>query len=179
MSHRPASLRSLLPALAVSLMVVTPFANAEETESMLGAGEHFPVLELEDQFGDERPVPGEASLVVFSGSKEADDTLSGTLAEVAGDALRAGETIYLSDISRMPGLITKLFAMPALKDRDYPVTLIREEGVGDALPATDGCVTLFHLSDEGVVGRIDEACEPEALRAALNPEAPVPVEQQP
>ena len=181
MLRRSASHRSLLPAramaLVLSLMAVSPFANAEEAQPVLVPGERFPMLDLEDQFGDERLVPGEATLIIFSGSKQADDDLSDTLGEIAGDALRAGEVIYLSDISRMPGLITKLIAMPALKDRNYPVTLIRKEGVADTLPATDGCVTLFHLSGEGEVRRIDEACEPVELRDALTAGGSAPAEQ--
>ncbi|MFP4638961.1 MAG: hypothetical protein ACLFMY_00820 [Guyparkeria sp.] len=179
MLRRSASHRFLQPALAMALalMAASPFANAEEGQPVLVPGERFPMLDLEDQFGDEHAVPGEATLIIFSGSKQADDDLSGTLGEIAGDALRAGEIIYLSDISRMPGLITKLIAMPALKDRDYPVTLIREEGVADTLPATDGCVTLFQLSGEGEVHRIDEACEPDELRDALTADGSAPGEQ--
>lgn len=166
---RPAVTRLLLPALAVSIAGLFPAVQADQSVAPLAVGDSFPVLELEDQFEKERPVPGEAGLIVFSGSKQADDELSGTLGEVAGEALRAGTTIYLSDISRMPGLITRLIAMPALKDRDYPVTLIREEGQADALPAREGCYTLFDLSDDGVVEGIEETCEPEALEAALAP----------
>lgn len=167
MSHHFRTSRSLIAAvLAGGLLAAGPVLSAEDNAPALSVGDAFPVLDLEDQFEEPRPVPGEASLVVFSGSKEADDTLSDTLGEVAGDALRSGATIYLSDISRMPGLITRFVAMPALKDRDYPATLIREEGQAGELSATEGCYALFGI-DDGTVSSRSEVCEPEALRAAL------------
>jgi hypothetical protein len=167
--------RSLIAAvLAAGLVAAGPVLSAEGAAATLSAGDPFPVLDLEDQFGEARPVPGEASLVVFSGSKSADDALAETLGEAAGDALRAGEVIYLSDISRMPGLITRLIAMPALKDRDYPVTLIREDGLAGRLPARDGCYTLFYLSEEGDVEDIEEICEPATLSAALKTDSTAP-----
>lgn len=175
MSRHSVISRSLIAlVLAGGLVAPGPVLSTEETASSLSVGDSFPVLDLENQFEEASPVPGEASLVVFSGSKSADDDLSETLGEVAGDALRSGETIYLSDISRMPGLITRFVAMPALKDRDYPVTLIREEGMAHRLPASDGCYTLFQLADEAVVEGIEEVCEPKALPAALRavPETP-------
>lgn len=172
MSRHSRTSRSLIVSvLAGGLLAAGPVLSAEETAPTLSVGDAFPVLELEDQFEEPRPVPGEASLIVFSGSKDADDSLSDTLGEVAGDALRAGEIIYLSDISRMPGLITRFVAMPALKDRDYPVTLIREEGMAEAISATDGCYTLYTLNGSTIEG-IDEVCEPAALRATLTGEAP-------
>jgi len=172
MSRRFVFSRSLLAsALAVGLIAPTAAVSAEEAAPTLSVGDSFPVLELEDQFEEARAVPGKAARVVFSGSKDADDDLSETLGEVAGDALRAGEIVYLSDISRMPGLITRFVAMPALKDRDYPVTLIREEGMAGAFSATDGCYTLYTLND-GTIEGIDEACDPAALRSSLSHEAP-------
>jgi len=164
--------RSLFAAaFATSLFAAGPVLSAGEGAPTLSVGDAFPAFELQDQFEEARAVPGEAALVIFSGSKDADDTLSETLGEVAGEALRAGEIIYLSDISRMPGLITRFVAMPALKDRDYPVTLIREEGMAEALPATDGCYTLYTLG-AGTIEGIDEICEPAALRSTLTGQAP-------
>lgn len=117
-------------------------------------------------------MPGQASRVVFSASKSADETLSPVLADVVSH-LRAGQMVYLSDISRMPGLVTTLFALPALKKRDYPVVLIREAGAADALPAEPGCYTLFDLRNDGIIQGVRTVCEQAELRRALEEGASV------
>lgn len=150
-------------ALTCLTFIVPPSIQAGEVP---GPGAAFPAWQLEDQFGEEHDLPGQASWVVFSASKAADETLSPVLADFVPH-LRAGEFVYLSDISRMPGLVTILFALPVLKGRDYPVVLIRDAGVADALPATPGCYTLFDLRDGGVIQEMRTVCEKEALRRVL------------
>lgn len=133
---------------------------------LVGAGAAFPESQLDDQFGEERAVPGQASWIVFSNSKAADEALSPILADFVS-GLQAGEIVYLSDISRMPELITTLFALPALKKRDYPVVLVRDEATAESLPARPGCYTLFDLGDDGVIQEVRMVCEEAELRRML------------
>ncbi|HSH83752.1 MAG TPA: hypothetical protein VK979_01130 [Guyparkeria sp.] len=166
------SLRRLIMALLVVAWLPTSISTlaAAETASPpppLGVGEPFPSWELEDQFKKTHQLPGAAKLIVFSRSKAADDELSALLGELAGPALRAGELIYLSDISRMPGLVTRLVALPALRDRDYPVVLVHDKGQTERLAAEDGCYTLFRLTVEGLIEFQERACDLESLRRLL------------
>jgi len=66
----------------------------------------------------------------------------------------------------MPGLISRLFALPALRDRDYPVVLIREEGVADPLKTRADCLALYRLEQGRVVARKD-LCHPEDVVGAF------------
>ena len=103
---------------------------------------------------------------MFSRSKQADESLSPLLEEVLGERLISGEVIYLSDISRMPGLISRLFALPALRDRGYPVVLMREEGVSEPLVTEIDCLALYRIEQGTVVGR-EDLCSEEDVRNAF------------
>ncbi len=160
-----------LPAVAaVAFLIAAPSlsASAVAAESArVDVGDPFPSWELEDQHEKTRQVPDDSTeAIVFSRSKQADESLSPAVEEVAGERLRGGEVIYLSDISRMPGLVSRLFALPSLRDRDYPVVLIREEGVSDPLVTQSDCLALYRLEEGTVVAR-EDLCNEEDVREAL------------
>lgn len=170
--HFLLSPRHLIVALFVVAWLATSISTlaAAQTPSMqatLDMGEPFPTWELEDQFGKNHKVPGAAKVIVFSNSKAADDELSASLGELAGPALREGELIYLSDISRMPGLVTRLIALPSLRDRDYPVVLVREKGLTERLASEDRCYMLFRLGEDGLIQVQKKACDLESLERLL------------
>ena len=158
--------------LAIGLLsVILGFASGVHAQvspdRAVGVGDPFPAWELTDQFDETHQLPGEATkVVVFSRSKQADESLSPVLESVAGKRLVSGEVLYLSDISRMPGLISRLFALPALRDRDYRVVLIREEGVADSLETRSDCLALYRLEQGTVVAR-EDLCNPEDVGGAF------------
>jgi len=126
----------------------------------LDVGDPFPAWELTGQFDESHRLPGNPTeVVVFSRSKQADESLSSVLESVAGERLIRGEVIYLADISGMPGMIRRLFALPAPGDRDYPVVLIREEGLSVRLVTQTDCLALYRLEQSRVVSREDLCVE--------------------
>ena len=168
-SHRHPCIPKTIAALAAS--AVLAFSSAvvaeEATATTLQLGDPFPEWELTDQFDEAHRLPDDTTqAIVFSRSKEADETLSPVVEAVAGERLVSGEVVYLSDISRMPGLITSLFALPALRDRDYPVVLIREEGMSGPLETREDCLVLYRLA-QGRVASQEDLCEPADVKAAF------------
>ncbi|MFN2381645.1 MAG: hypothetical protein ABR561_03705 [Guyparkeria sp.] len=168
----PRILRRFTPLAAACLSAsvgLSSIAFAQEpaaTTQAVQIGDPFPQWELTDQHDETHRLPGEATqAVVFSRSKQADETLSPVLESVAGERLVSGDVVYLSDISRMPGLISRLFALPSLRDRDYPVVLIREEGVSAPLVTETDCLALYRLEQGTVVAREDLCAEEEVKNA--------------
>lgn len=166
------SLRRFTPLAAACLsasVAVTSIAAAQAPDSAtptIQIGDPFPQWELTDQHEQPHRLPGDSTqAIVFSRSKQADETLSPVLESVAGDRLGNGEVIYLSDISRMPGLISRLFALPSLRDRDYPVVLIREEGMSGPLVTETDCLALYRLEQGTVVAREDLCAESDVRNA--------------
>ena len=169
----PRPRRRFMPLAAACLLAsvgVASIAAAQAPDSAtptIRIGDPFPQWELTDQHDQPRRLPGGSTqAIVFSRSKQADETLSPILESVAGDRLISGEVIYLSDISRMPGLISRLFALPSLRDRDYPVVLIREEGVSAPLITETDCLALYRLEQGTVVAR-EDLCGESDVRSAF------------
>ena len=169
-SHRyPGLLPKGVTAMALSAVLACSSAIAADgaTAPTLQVGDPFPEWELTDQFDDPHRLPGDATkAIVFSRSKQADESLAPVLESLAGERLASGEVVYLSDISRMPGLISSLFALPSLRDRDYPVVLIREEGVSTPLVTREDCLVRYQLDQGRVVSR-DDLCTEADVEAAF------------
>ncbi|MGC4008016.1 MAG: FAD/FMN-containing dehydrogenase [Pseudomonas sp.] len=88
------------------------------------------------------------------------------LAERPAGYLEARHAAFVADISRMPAPISKLFAVPAMRDYSYRVLLDREPRVANRFPAQADAVTWLQLEQGKVVAthQLDSA---EALRQAL------------
>lgn len=170
----PRSLRRFMPLAAAAACLsasvgVASIAAAQAPDSatpIIQIGDPFPQWELTDQYEQLHKLPGDLTqTIVFARSKQADETLAPVLESVVGDRLSSGEVIYLSDISRMPGLISRLFALPSLRDRDYPVVLIREEGMSAPLVTETDCLALYRLGQGAVVAREDLCVESDVRNA--------------
>jgi len=142
------------------------FALSAQAENHLGVSDTFPVLSLNDQHDEPIAVPGDAQVIFFAESKDADDWFDQTISEFDPALLLEGKWLYLSDISRMPSLVTRLFALPSLRGRDYPVALIRDGEKVEALPAQDECITVFSMQQQ-TISAIDFWCDPEQAEKGL------------
>jgi hypothetical protein len=99
---------------------------------------------------------------------EAGDRVEEALEDSTGEELQERGVAYLADISGMPKLVARLFALPAMRRRAYPMWLDRDGAATADLPAEPGKVTILRLQALRVteVSFLDSA---EAVRAALAP----------
>ena len=154
--------------LSATVVLSAPVVVQASEQRTIQVGDPFPQWELSDQFDDKHQLPGESTeAIVFARSKQADESLAPALESVAGERLIHGEVVYVSDISRMPGLISRLFALPALRDRGYPVVLIREEGLSAPLTTREDCLARYRLDEQGRVIAIDHLCGPADVKNAF------------
>jgi hypothetical protein len=126
----------------------------------------MPAIALEDQFGSPHTLGPEIRVVLLTKDMDAGDVLEEALAGMAGSELASRGIAVVADIHRMPGLITRLFALPSLRKRAYPMWLDREGEATAALPSEAGAVSLLEISN----GRLDSVRflkEAPALRDAL------------
>jgi hypothetical protein len=159
-------IRSLGLATGIVLLFGMPGAQAAAAEESAGDAASFPALSLTDQHDDPVELPGTARWVLFANSKEGDQWAASALEPIGRSGMAARRLLYLSDISAMPSLITRMFAMPALRKREYPVALIREEGKAAGIPARADCLSLIGL-DAGRIARTEYLCTADAVRQAL------------
>jgi len=151
----------MLSVLACSLAFATS-ALAE----MLVAGAAVPQLHLADQYDVGSEVPGNARYVVLTRDMDAGKIVEEAFGRDGKQVLADAHAVYVSDISRMPFLVSKLFALPALRRRDYRSFLDRDGKATAALPSQESRVTVITIGD-GVVKQIDYAGTVEALHGLL------------
>jgi len=133
----------------------------------LSNGDLVPSKTFEDQHGQSRTFPGEARWILFAADKAGGEMSAKTLADLDAEAMRAVGLVYLLDISAMPSLISRMFVMPGLRERDYSILVVRESGKTDFLPYEPERATLIGLCEEGSIRSIAFHSEPAQLREAL------------
>ncbi|WP_447755929.1 FAD/FMN-containing dehydrogenase [Pseudomonas nicosulfuronedens] len=126
---------------------------------------------LLDQF--DKPYTATVNLKVLlvahdmAGSK----LVKAALADRPEGYLEARNAAFVADVSRMPAAISKMFAIPAMRDYAYRVLLDREPRVANRFPAQADAVTWLQL-EQGKVVATRQFDSSAALRQALERGAP-------
>lgn len=83
--------------------------------------------------------------------------------------LEQRHAVFLADISRMPGVIASLFALPKMRDYNYRVVLDRHARIAPRYPVGEGEVAWLQLEDGRLLeqrGFSEAVALAEALAAA-------------
>lgn len=148
--------------LVVGLLLAAGTAFAES----YAPGDSLARVELPDQHGVTHSLDESIRRVVFTREMKAGRVAKAALEEEGPELLERSAALYVSDVSRMPGLVRSLFAMPSLRRRAYPVLLDFEGETTARFPSEPGRVTVLRLDALSVTG-VEFLETPEALRAAL------------
>jgi hypothetical protein len=149
----------LVALMSAATLLTLPLAAWAEP---LAPGAALPALQLKDQHDKHLPVPGSTRWLLFASEKAVSDMASAVFAAEPAGVLNRLHLVYVADISAMPALVTRMFALPKLRELPFPIGLLREPGqVVQAadLPRQPGAVTLLRVAD----GRVLEIL---ALRSA-------------
>ena len=148
-------MRSVLFTLAL-LVAPLSLAQSETPSSPLQTGDAFPSLQLPDAFGNayQLPYPG-VRHVLFSADMDANDLMEQSFGELDKGDFTAAGLVYVADISGMPRLVARLFAIPSLRDYPFRVLLAREAEQLALLPREEGAVSVISLSQNGEVEKLD------------------------
>jgi hypothetical protein len=138
---------SLTCTLLLSLMC----GAAPSASETLVVGDSLAPFELADQHGEIRRVDKQTRAILFSRDMDGGKLLKAGLAERTKGDLGARHVAYVADISGMPRLVARLFAVPSMRKRPYSMMLDREGDVTSVLPDQPGRATLVHLSALRVV----------------------------
>lgn len=138
-------------------------AGAEEPYAV---GDRITPLELEDQHGEVRSLDESVKLVLFSRDMNGGDLLRDAVADLGGEGLAGLGAVYIADIHRMPGLIARMFAIPSMRKRSYPMLLDRDGRATSRLPDLEDHATILEL-DRLTLRAIHHLASVEALQAQL------------
>lgn len=129
-------------------------------------GERLAPWTLSDQFEQAYSLDDNLHILLVARSMDGAKLLDAALEGQPKGYLEARQALFVADISGMPSLIGKLFAIPAMRDYSYRVLLDREAQVVPQYAAPEEGVLWLQL-ERGVLQERRTFSDAAALRAAL------------
>jgi hypothetical protein len=154
-----------------SLLLALLLAGPAAAQGPTLVPDRLEAFELADQHGAHQRVDGGVRVLLLSRDMDGGAVVRGALeaqGESAGSYLSERGAVYVADVSRMPGIVRSLFALPAMRRRPYPVLLDTTGEASRALPSEEGRASVLWLVDLRPV-RIEFVDSPDALLEKLGP----------
>lgn len=129
-------------------------------------GHPLPGLQLKNQHDQDWRIAPDTKLVLFAAGRKASNLMQTVLAPQPKGFLAGRHAVYLADMSRMPGFITRTFALPSLRELNFEVGVSLDEKTLTGWPRQDDAVTLIRL-DQGRVVSHEYLSSEAQLKAAL------------
>lgn len=172
-----AALGGLALAMASTLACAASAAPAEAgpAAAPLSVGAPAPELQLQDQHEQALELKPTTTWLLFTHERALSDMVNSVFKAEPAGLLERLQLVYVADISTMPGVVTRMFALPALRKLPYPVGLVRDgaqQAQVAALPRVPAAASLLRLEAGRVAGLLTVRNAAE-LRAALGL-SPVP-----
>ena len=98
-----------------------------EVSSGIVIGEELAEFTFKDQFDKKHSLTKDVKKVVFAFSNATGQLMKMYVSLQPKDYLSSRNILYIADISGMPSMISKMFAIPAMKDDGFPILLIKEK----------------------------------------------------
>ena len=146
--------------LALALSVATCAAYALEPGSRLAP------WTLSDQFDQPYSLQSGTRIVLVARGMGASGLLGDALEGKPKGYLEARGAVFVADIHRMPSLISKMFAVPAMRDYPYRVLLDRDGSVAARYPGEKETLLWLQLENQMLVSQ-QVFTDAEALHRAL------------
>lgn len=149
--------------MAVKKLFFLLFFGAVLLGAPLERGVYMKGFILEDQFGKTHHVDGKhCSVVLVVFEKKMLTDLKASL--VKKDRFGAEDHVcVLSDVTPIPSLFLRWFALPAMREYPFAVMLI-EKKEQNIFPKKEGMVTVVKLSEENRVLEIDHVADLRQMR---------------
>lgn len=157
----------MLKNIFLSVILSALFVQALAQNS-LQEGAPLPPLNLKDQHDKALDFPSDIQRIIFASDNTAASLVTPFLDTKKANWLKDERTVYLADIHRMPSLVTRMFALPQLREKSYSIGLGREEKELAAWPKQKGCVSVIQVLS-GKLHKFTYACDAAALDAAIKP----------
>lgn len=151
--------------LALTLTVICSATWAQVP--LLKAGDPTPKITINDQHDKPWSIPADTKLVLFSGNRNANTIVQSLLSQKGVDYLSSKKTVYFSDLSKMPGFITRTFALPSMRDLPYSVGVVLNAEESQSWPREEDAVTAVFLN-QGQITKIEYIKNAESLQQILD-----------
>ncbi len=145
--------------LFVAALLAATFANA------LNIGDSTPAFEIQDQFEKKQTIKADAKNIIVAGDRDASEVIRDYLLKKEKGFLKSKNSYYVADISGMPSLITKFFALPKMRDYPFSILLVDEEQ-SKSFTKKEGQITVYSV-ENGKVSNVKYITTAEELDAVF------------
>ncbi|WP_246051850.1 hypothetical protein [Leptospira idonii] len=163
---RKLSIRKHILSVLTGILVLFASGIYAQEVAEIKPGSDFPSVSLTDQHDENASITQEIQKILFVSDMDASKIVHKILEKDGDVLLNANQAAFISDIHRMPSLITKFVALPKMKGYSYRMRLIRDDKTGSFFPQNKGSVTLIRL-EKGKVVTVDFTNEEEKLKTFL------------
>lgn len=106
---------------------------------------------LPDQFETQTALDESTKWLVFSAEKDVSDQVNKAFEEMKITDIKFLNGIYVSDISKMPSMVTSMFALPKMKKYPFKIVLDQDGAPTSTWPKEKGKATLLVLKNLEIV----------------------------
>ena len=132
--------------LILALFALSLYANSFEVNQDIGS------FSLPNQFDEKQTIDSSIKTIIVSFEKGTGKDINQFLSTKDKDFLKNHHAAFIANISGMPSIITKMFALPKMRDYKHSVLLIYDEE-DKRFVSQEGKSTLYRL-ENGVIKSI-------------------------
>jgi len=132
----------------------------------LKVGDTLPTITLADQFEKTHTVSDKSKRILVAFDKSTSDLLKEFLLAKDDDFLKNNQTVYIGDISGMPSLIAKFFAIPKMKKYPFSILFLDEKNENTFSKKEDK-ITVYTL-ENGKIKNLSHLSTKEELANLFN-----------
>lgn len=146
--------------LLIAFTILFSILGAEtlKVSSELDSLHRYP---YENQHGMIKIVPNYVKTIIISFEKDNSAMINAYLNKQKSNYLESYKAIFIADISKMPSIITKLFALPKMKKYKHTIYLHNSDEFAKFVPSKEGEATVLKFKGRTVqsisfISTIDE-----------------------
>lgn len=155
-----------MKTLFISLLISSLLCTQAFAAELLKQGDNLPNLTLTDQHDKPAKIDHSIMRLIFAADNGGASLVTAMLDTKDSNWLTQTNSVYLADIHKMPSLISKMFALPQLREKPYTIVLGREEADLAMFARQKSCVAIIALSNMKI-GDTTFACTEDALKEAV------------
>lgn len=113
----------------------------------IAQAESLTKAELKNQFEEVTKIDESVEWIIFTADKKVSENVRKVFEELKATDLAKSKGMYVAEISKMPAMISKMFAIPAMRDYPFKVVLDQEGLVTKGWPQKEGHATFIELKN--------------------------------
>jgi hypothetical protein len=137
----------------VRILCIILFLSIGLFASSFKINEKITHFSLVNQFDEKQTVTDEIEILLVSFEKGTGADVNEFLANQKSDFLKEHHAIFIANISGMPMVITKMFALPKMRKYQHNILLIYDEN-DTRFQSKEGKTTLYRLKN-GIIHNIE------------------------